>query len=102
MLASKTRIESPRNAKKSPRTFSSRRLLGQMVEYRHRDPAEHRKLLIESGASDMAADLRLGLDRLFKDSVLAETTNTILDLTGKKARSVSGWLSDNLSLFQRT
>ncbi|WP_302120611.1 NAD(P)H-binding protein [Allorhodopirellula heiligendammensis] len=78
------------------------RLLGQMVEYRHRDRAEHRKLLIESGASDMAADLRLGLDRLFKDSVLAETTNTILDVTGKKARSVSGWLSDNLSLFQRT
>lgn len=75
------------------------RELGQKVQYRHRTPVEHRDILIQSGVSEMVADLRLGLDRLFAESVLAETTTTVLNLIGKPPRSVASWLSDNVSLF---
>jgi uncharacterized protein YbjT (DUF2867 family) len=76
-------------------------LLGREVEYRHRSASEHRKILIAAGVTDMVADLLLGLDRLFLDSVLAETTNTVFDLTGQRPRPVSGWLRENLALFTR-
>lgn len=36
--------------------------------YQHRTPSEHRKVLISSGASDLVADLLLGIDRLFRES----------------------------------
>lgn len=73
--------------------------LGHNVHYGRRSPAEHRDILIRSGVTEMAADLRLGLDRLFAESVLAETTTTVFDLIGKQPRSVASWLSDNVSLF---
>jgi len=76
------------------------RLLGRPVEYRHRSIAEHRQALIGSGVSEMLADLILGLDRLFKESVMAESTATFSELTGQNPRSVADWLTDNLSLFQ--
>ncbi|WP_404334749.1 NmrA family NAD(P)-binding protein [Sphingomonas sp. MMS12-HWE2-04] len=75
-------------------------MLGRNIVYQHRTPTEHRAVLIDAGASEMVADLALGLDRLFRDSVLAETTETVSELTGKQPRSVADWLSDNLSLFQ--
>jgi len=77
------------------------RLLGKAVEYKHRTHAEQRDVLIASGASEMVADLLLGLDRIFRQSVLAETTSTFTELTGQSPRSVAGWLSDNIAAFQK-
>jgi uncharacterized protein YbjT (DUF2867 family) len=74
-------------------------LLGRPVTYAQRTRAEHREILVASGVSEMVADLLLGLDRIFRDGVLAETTKTVSDLTGKDARPVSGWLSDNRAAF---
>ena len=77
------------------------RLLGKTVIYQHRTPDEQREVLIGSGASGLVADLLLGIDRLFRESVLAETTATFADLTGKAPRSVGAWLSEHLSAFQK-
>jgi hypothetical protein len=77
------------------------RLLGKTVIYQHRTPDEQREVLIGSGASDLVADLLLGIDRLVRESVLAETTATFADLTGKAPRSVGAWLSEHLSAFQK-
>jgi uncharacterized protein YbjT (DUF2867 family) len=76
-------------------------LLGRVVTYRHRSPAEQRENLLGSGLNEFVADLLLGLDRLFYESVLAETTSTVRELTGHAPRPVADWLSDNISLFQK-
>jgi uncharacterized protein YbjT (DUF2867 family) len=76
-------------------------LLGRVVTYRHRSPAEQRENLLASGLNEFVADLLLGLDRLFYESVLAETTSTVRELTGHAPRPVADWLSDNISLFQK-
>jgi uncharacterized protein YbjT (DUF2867 family) len=75
------------------------RQLGREVRYQHRSFAEQREILIRSGSSEMVADLVIGLDRFFADSVLAETTSTVAELTGRAPRSVAGWLRDNISSF---
>lgn len=75
-------------------------LLGREIVYKHRTPAEQRVALMASGFSETAADLRLGLEKLFNESVLAETTGTIGHLTRQKPRSLSDWLAGNLSLFR--
>lgn len=67
---------------------------------RHRTPTEQRVALIASGFSETAADMRLGLEKLFNESVLAETTDTVELLTKQKPRSLSDWLASNLSLFR--
>ncbi|CAO3427531.1 SDR family oxidoreductase [Azospirillum endophyticum] len=77
------------------------RLAGHAVTYRHRTATEQREVLIASGVGEMVADLLLGLDGIFRDSVLAETTNTVRELTGREPRSVEGWLSDNIADFQK-
>ncbi|NSZ66543.1 NAD(P)H-binding protein (plasmid) [Agrobacterium tumefaciens] len=76
------------------------RLLGKTVTYHRRAPEEQREVLITSGASGLVADVLLGIDRLFRESVLAETTSTFTDLTGKAPRSVAVWLSENIAAFQ--
>lgn len=76
-------------------------LLGQTVLYKQRTPAEQRDVLVASGASEMVVDIMLGLDHLFEDSVLSETTNTVLELTGQPPRSVESWLAENLPAFRR-
>ncbi|MET4386206.1 NAD(P)H dehydrogenase (quinone) [Bradyrhizobium sp. F1.4.3] len=76
-------------------------LLGRAVTYQHRSPAEQREKLLASGLNEFVADLLLGLDRLFYESVLAETTSTVRELTGHAPRPVTDWLSDNLSLFRK-
>ena len=76
-------------------------LLGRLVTYRHRSPAQQRENLLGSGLNEFVADLLLGLDRLFYESVLAETTSTVRELTGHAPRPVIDWLSDNISLFQK-
>ena len=75
------------------------RLLGRKIAYHHRTAAEQRRVLISSGATEMAADVRLGLEKIFRESVLAETTNTVAELTGNGARPVETWLRDNLPGF---
>lgn len=77
------------------------RLLGRTITYQHRTPDEQREVLINSGSSDLVAGLLLGIDRLFRESVLAETTATFAELTGKAPRSVAAWLSENISVFQK-
>ena len=81
-------------------TLSS--LLGHTVTYAHRTEAEHREVLIASGASELVVGLQLGLDGIFRDSVLAETTNTVKEVTGQDPRSAARWLKDNLATFQKS
>jgi uncharacterized protein YbjT (DUF2867 family) len=76
-------------------------LLGRAVAYQHRSPVEQREKLLASGLNEFAADLLLGLDRIFHESVLAETTSTVHELTGHAPRPVTDWLSDNISLFRK-
>jgi uncharacterized protein YbjT (DUF2867 family) len=78
------------------------RQLGREIRYHHRSRTEQRELLIRSGASELAIEMRLGLDLLFEQSAQAETTSTVYDFTGKAPRSVATWVSDNLSLFAST
>ena len=75
------------------------RLLGRAVAYQHRTVSEHRDALAASGVDGMVADLLLGLDRLFRESALAETTSTVFDLTGKGPVSVADWLRANFTAF---
>jgi uncharacterized protein YbjT (DUF2867 family) len=77
------------------------RLLGRAVAYQHRSPAEQREKLLASGLNEFVADLLLGLDRVFYESTLAETTATVRELTGHAPRPVTDWLSDNISLFRK-
>jgi len=77
------------------------KLLDRPVTYQHRTRAEQRALLIASGSSEMVTDLLLGLDRIFREGVLAETTTTVSDLLGRPARSVVQWLTDNLNGFMK-
>ncbi|RJF69841.1 NmrA family NAD(P)-binding protein [Rhodopseudomonas palustris] len=76
------------------------RLLGRKVVYQHRTASAHRDVLIASGINELAADLLLGLDQLFNQSVLAETTTTVAEVTGREPRSTEDWLGDNIAAFQ--
>lgn len=77
------------------------KLLGRTVTYQQRSPAEQREKLLASGLNEFVADLLVGLDRLFHDSALAETTSTVENLTGHAPRSAAGWLSENISKFRK-
>jgi uncharacterized protein YbjT (DUF2867 family) len=77
------------------------KLLGLTVTYQQRSPAEQREKLLASGLNEFVADLLVGLDRLFHDSALAETTSTVENLTGHAPRSAAGWLSENISKFRK-
>ncbi|SDA35969.1 NAD(P)H-binding protein [Sphingomonas sp. NFR15] len=75
-------------------------LLDRAVTYQHRSVADHRRLLVDTGASEMVADLLLGLDRIFREGILAETTTTVDDLLGRPARSASDWLEEHRDGFR--
>jgi uncharacterized protein YbjT (DUF2867 family) len=77
------------------------KLLGRTVTYQQRSTAEQREKLLASGLSEFVADVLLGLDRLFYQSVMAETTTTFKALTGREPRSVAGWLGENISKFRK-
>jgi len=76
------------------------RLLGQPVTYVDRSPAEQREALLGAGLSPPVADVLVGLDQMFRESVIAETTSTVEELTGKAPRSLTEWLTDNLNVFR--
>ena len=76
------------------------RLLGHPVTYVDCSPAEQRGALLGAGLSPLVADLLVGLDQMFRESVIAETTSTVEDLTGRAPRSLTEWLTDNLDVFR--
>lgn len=76
------------------------RLTARHVEYKHCSPEEQRATLLSFGVSPFVADLGVGLDQMFRDSVLGETTLTVEELTGEAPRDLSDWLAENVELFQ--
>jgi NAD(P)H dehydrogenase (quinone) len=76
-------------------------LLGHPVVYHHRSPEEARAALLAGGLTPLIADLLVGLDQMFRESVLAETTSTVEELTGKKPRSLRDWLTENIGVFRK-
>lgn len=76
------------------------RAVGREIKYSERTPSEQRAALLASGVSEFAADLLLGLDRLFRASALAETTSTVEQMTGHAPRTLTDWLAENSAIFR--
>jgi NAD(P)H dehydrogenase (quinone) len=74
-------------------------LLGRPVTYNPCSPEERRKTLLAGGRPPFVADLLVGLDQCFRESVLGETTLTVQELTGEPPRPLTGWLAENVSVF---
>jgi hypothetical protein len=70
------------------------------VTYVNRSLAEQKEALLGAGLAPFVADLLVGLDQMFRDSALAETTLTVEELTGRPPRSLTEWLTENLNLFR--
>jgi NAD(P)H dehydrogenase (quinone) len=77
------------------------RLLGREVAYEQRTPEQQRSLLLAAGLNAFVADLLLGLDQLFRESTIAETTPTVERLTGHAPRSLTQWLNENIAVFRK-
>ena len=75
------------------------RLLDRKVTYEHRTPEAQLERLIQIGWTEMTANMGLDLERIFRESVLSETTDTYKLLTGQEPRSVANWLADNVNAF---
>jgi NAD(P)H dehydrogenase (quinone) len=75
-------------------------LLGHRVVYHDRAPEDHRAALLADGTTPFVVDLLVGLDQMFRESVLAETTATVEALTGEPPRSLPEWLGENAALFR--
>jgi NAD(P)H dehydrogenase (quinone) len=76
-------------------------LLDRPVVYGERSPAQHRAALLAAGVDHFVVDLLLGLDEMFRESALAETTATVEQLTGRAPRSLPQWLTENIAVFRR-
>ena len=76
------------------------RLLGRKVVYKHRSTEEQRAALLTDGLPPLIAELLVGLDQVFRDSVLSETTSTFEELTGKGPRTLPQWLAENIESFR--
>ncbi len=77
------------------------RVLGHPVVYHHRSPEEQRNGLISAGVAPFVADLLVGLDQMFRESVHGETTLTVEDLTGVAPRDLSEWVTENAKVFRQ-
>lgn len=75
-------------------------LLGRPVVYAHRSLDEQRASLLTAGAAPFIADLLVGLDQMFSESVLGETTDTVRELTGVEPRPLEAWLAENITAFR--
>jgi len=75
-------------------------LLGHPVVYNHRSDEEQRATLLAEGLPPLVADLLVGLDQVFRESVLGETTSTVEALTGKPPRTLQQWLVENTEIFR--
>jgi uncharacterized protein YbjT (DUF2867 family) len=76
------------------------RLIEHRVVYNHRSPDEQRAALLAGGLTPFVADLLMGLDQMFRESVLGETTSTVEELTGEAPRQLSEWLAENVAFFR--
>jgi NAD(P)H dehydrogenase (quinone) len=74
-------------------------LLGRPIIYNHCSPEERRSALLAGGKPPLVADLLVGLDQVFRESVLGETTLTVQELTGEAPRPLEAWLAENISAF---
>jgi hypothetical protein len=77
-------------------------LLSHPVAYNHRSPEEQRAALLAEGLPPPVADLLVGLDQVFRESVLGETTSTVEALTGKPPRTLQQWLVENIDIFRNS
>ena len=68
-------------------------------EYRDCSPEERRQAILAAGRPPFVADLLVGLDQCFRESVLGETTLTVEGLTGAPPRPLTAWLAENKSVF---
>ena len=57
--------------------------------------------LLANGPSPFVADLMVGLEQMFRESVLGETTSTVEQLTGKPPGTLSQWLAENIEVFRK-
>jgi NAD(P)H dehydrogenase (quinone) len=76
------------------------RLIGHSVAYNHRPPEEQRAALLTGGLTPFVVDLLMGLDQMFRESVLGETTSTVEELTGEAPRQLLEWLAENVASFR--
>lgn len=76
------------------------RLLGRKVTYLQRTLAEQRALVAAASLPPFVVDLIVGLDQVFRDSAIGETTSTFKELTGKAPRSLTAWLTEHIAAFQ--
>ncbi|ACZ76304.1 MULTISPECIES: NmrA family NAD(P)-binding protein [Dickeya] len=75
-------------------------LLGRTVTYMDRSPEEQRAALLAEGLPSFVAELLVGLDQIFNQSVLTERTLTVEELTGSAPRELSDWLKENIEFFR--
>lgn len=75
-------------------------LLQRRVTYHQRPATEHRAALVRDGATELMADLLTGMDWMYHESAMSESTLTVEQMTGKPPRSLSDWLIENISLFR--
>lgn len=76
------------------------RLLGHPVAYVNRSLEEERAALLAGGLAPFIADLIAGLEQIFRDSALGETTSTVEELTGEPPRTLPQWLAENIAVFR--
>jgi hypothetical protein len=76
-------------------------LLGHPVVYKNRTPDEEHAALLTAGLSPFVADLFVGLDQIFRESALGETTSTVEELTGRPPRTLQQWLIENIEVFRK-
>jgi NAD(P)H dehydrogenase (quinone) len=77
------------------------RLLGHPVVYVSRSVKEERTALLAGGLAPFVADLFAGLEQMFRDSALGETTSTVEELTGEPPRTLPQWLAENIAVFRK-
>jgi NAD(P)H dehydrogenase (quinone) len=77
------------------------KLLGHSVVYISRSLEEERAALLASGLTPFVADLLVGLDQMFRESVLGETTSTVQELTSEPPGTLSQWLAENIDAFRK-
>ncbi|MHA6202967.1 hypothetical protein ACXU4B_00915 [Dyella soli] len=75
-------------------------LLGRTVTYGHQSREQQRAALSADGLAPLVADLLVGLDQMFRESALEETTSTVEALTGKPPRTLQQWLVENIEIFR--
>lgn len=75
------------------------RLLGHPVVYVNRPLEEERAALLAAGLSPFVADLIAGLEQMFRDSAIGETTSTVEELTGEPPGTLPQWLAENIAVF---